>query len=380
MPSPFASFFQGGFEGSSQRRSDGRRMDLIAASRHDRRAAGDYALLRQAGIDTARDALRWHLIEQASGRYDWSSFLPMLDAAQSVGLQVIWDLCHYGVPDHLDIWSRDFPARFARFAAAAAGLVRSRTGRPGLFAPINEISFWAWAGGDQAYFNPHVRDRGGALKRQLVRAAIAAIEAIRVVEPTTRFLQPEPAIHVVAPPDRPDLALPAEGMRQAQFEAFDLLTGRREPELGGREDLLDIVGINFYRHNEWYFGAAPIFPEDPAYRPFHQILAEIHARYRRPILIAETGAEGAEAAAWLRYIAREVRLAQRSGADIEGICLYPVMDYPGWDNDRHCPCGLIAVAPDWEARRLRPELTGLIAEENGRFANGGDRAPAEKAG
>lgn len=359
----FASFFQGGFEGSTQRRVDGRQMDLVAAANHDRRAVEDYALLENAGIRTVRDSLRWHLIEQEPARYDWSSFLPMLDAAERQGLQMIWDLCHYGVPAHLDIWDKDFPSRFASFAAAAAEQVRRRTGRAGMFAPINEISFWAWAGGDQAYFNPHARDLGGPLKRQLVRAAIAAIKAIRDVAPGTRFIQPEPAIHVMAPPDRPDLASAAEGMRQAQFEAFDLLTGRREPELGGREDCLDIVGVNFYGQNQWYFESGPLLPDDPNYRPFHRILGEIHARYRRPMLIAETGAEGTEAIAWLRRVSREIREARRAGADIQGVCLYPVMDYPGWDNDRHCPCGLIEVAPDWQTRRLRPELAGLIAEE-----------------
>ena len=27
------------------------------------------------------------------------------------------------------------------------------------------------------------------------------------------------------------------------------------------------------------------------------------------------------------------------GAPLEGIRLYPILHYPGWDNDRHCECG-----------------------------------------
>jgi hypothetical protein len=32
------------------------------------------------------------------------------------------------------------------------------------------------------------------------------------------------------------------------------------------------------------------------------------------------------------------------------------MDYPGWDDERHCPCGLIEVADDWSERTLRRDL------------------------
>jgi hypothetical protein len=42
----FRSFLMGGFESSSHRRAgDGRQLDLIAATRHDRHALDDYRLL-----------------------------------------------------------------------------------------------------------------------------------------------------------------------------------------------------------------------------------------------------------------------------------------------------------------------------------------------
>jgi hypothetical protein len=47
-------------------------------------------------VHTARDGLRWHLIETSPGYYDWSSFLPMLKAANRTGIRIIWDLCHHG--------------------------------------------------------------------------------------------------------------------------------------------------------------------------------------------------------------------------------------------------------------------------------------------
>ncbi len=126
-PTLFRSFFQGGIESSTHRRQDGRRLDMIAAIGHDRHAAADYRTLAGHSIRTVRDGLRWHLIETTPGRYDWSSFLPMLRAARETGTQVLWDLLHYGWPDDLDIWRPAFVDRFARFAAAAARVVRDET-------------------------------------------------------------------------------------------------------------------------------------------------------------------------------------------------------------------------------------------------------------
>ena len=101
----FESFFAGGFECSSHRRADGHRVDCLASTVHDRLYAGDYAALAQHGLRTARDGLRWHLIDADAGHYDWSGVRPMLQAARRHGVQVIWDLCFFLWPDGLEILS-----------------------------------------------------------------------------------------------------------------------------------------------------------------------------------------------------------------------------------------------------------------------------------
>jgi beta-glucosidase/6-phospho-beta-glucosidase/beta-galactosidase len=364
----FRSLFMSGFEGSSHRRRDGQQLDLIGATRHDAFVAADYRMLTACGIYTTRDALRWHLIESSPGRYDWSSLLPMLHAARQEGMQVIWDLCHYGLPHDIDIWSPDFVTRFADFAAAAARVVGEQTNGTPFYCPINEISFWAWAGGDHAVMYPMARDSGAALKRQLVRAAIAGTTAVRAVDPRARFVQPEPLINVVPTPGTPDDSEAAEAHRMAQFEVFDMLAGRLCPELGGSENHLDIVGLNFYCNNQWYRHGPTIPLGDTAYRPLRGLLHEVSARYERPLLISETGAEGENGAGWLRYVAGEVRAARRAGLPVEGICLYPVMDYPGWENLRHCRCGLIRTDEAWRTRRLDADLQDQLREEQALFA------------
>ncbi len=64
---------------------------MIATTGHDINAATDYALLREQGIGTVRDAVRWHLIEIVPGQYDWSSLDSQLAAAERGNMQVIWD-------------------------------------------------------------------------------------------------------------------------------------------------------------------------------------------------------------------------------------------------------------------------------------------------
>jgi hypothetical protein len=250
------------------------RLDLLAATRHDVFAAEDYLQIAAHGMRAARDGLRWHLIERsAPSCYDWSSFLPMLRAARDAGVQVVWDLCHYGWPDDLDIWGPEFVDRFARFAEAAARVVRDETDAVPAYCPVNEISYWAWAGGDCARFAPAARGRGGELKRQLVRASIAGIEAVRRVDPRARIVHADPLINVLPKSPKPADHAAAAAYHGAQYEAFDMLSGRLAPELGGRPEYLDVVGVNFYSDNQWTLGGSTIGFGHHLYRPFRSMLA-----------------------------------------------------------------------------------------------------------
>jgi hypothetical protein len=350
MSGVFQSFFIGGFECSTHRRRDGVRLDLVNSTGHGRWAGEDFAAMTGMGIRTVRDGLRWHLIEKRPGVYDWSSFVPMLREARRQGMQVIWDLCHYGYPDDLDIWRPQFVERFARFAAAAAQVVQDEGESVPFYSPVNEISFWSWAGGDVAYFNPGSEQRGMELKHQLVRASIAAIDAVRAVEPRARFVQADPLIHVIPGSRRSDEVEAAENYRQAQFEAWDLLSGRQWPGLGGGPEYLDVLGANYYPHNQWVFNGQRINRGEKNYRPLCGMLRELYARYKRPIVISETGAENEQRVPWLRYVNEQVMAALSGGVPIEGICWYPILDYPGWDDGRYCPAGLLGYA-DGEGRR-----------------------------
>jgi beta-glucosidase/6-phospho-beta-glucosidase/beta-galactosidase len=361
----FNTFVMAGYECATQRRRDGRRLDLVESTGHARWVEKDYAQLVASGIGCARDGLRWHLIEKRPGQYDWSSFLPMLRAARVFDIQVVWDLLHYGYPDDLDIWRPAFVERFARFAGAVARLMREEGVETPFYSPINEISFWSWAGGDVSYFQPGAQGRGFELKHQLIRASIAAIEAVREQAPQARFVQCDPLINVLPMTARSDDVDAAERARLSQFEAWDMLAGRHWPGLGGREDYLDILGVNFYPDNQWFFGGPRIYRGEPGYRPLAGLLAEVQRRYQRPVLLSETGAEADARVSWLEYVSDQAALALERGVDVQGLCWYPFLDYPGWDDDRYCPAGVFGYA-DGEGGRAayHPLHMQLMALKN----------------
>ena len=347
---PFSSFWLAGFECSTHRRRDGRRLDLLEGTGHDRFAVQDYARLPPLGITAARDGLRWHRIDHGTDHYDFSELLPRLAAARASKVQVVWDLCHWGWPDYLDIWSPEFVRRFARFAREAAKVVAAETDGTPWFVPVNEISFWAWAGGQEGYLNPFAKRRGAKLKAQLVRAALAAIDAIRSAVPAARFLFTDPMIRVTSDSLRRRDRERARRWHESQYETADMFVGRLLPELGGDESYLGVVGLNYYTGNQWRHDGHKVLRGDPLYQPLAGLLVEAYRRYNRPLLIAETGAEGDARVEWLRYIGREVRTALRSGVPVLGICIYPILDYPGWEDDRYCPTGVWSY-PDEQGRR-----------------------------
>jgi beta-glucosidase/6-phospho-beta-glucosidase/beta-galactosidase len=326
-----------GFESACHINPFGDRVDMVAGVEHDKRALEDYRNLRRVNMRTARDGVRWHLVDRGGG-YDFSSFLPMLEAARETGTQVIWNLCHYGWPDGLDVFSGEFIDRFAGFAKAVARVVCDGSQETPFFTPINEVSFLAWAASRNVIY-PFAHGKDNELKHQLVRATIAACDAILDVHPGARFVYPEPVVYVVTPRDQPAKAVEAASYNEAQYEAWDMIGGCKEPWLGGSKRYLDIVGVNYYHSNQWEHGGQRLRwedePRDDRWLPFREMVARVWRRYRRPVCITETSHFGSGRARWIREIGREVRGAIEMGVPVEGICLYPILDRYDWENKNH---------------------------------------------
>lgn len=353
----FDSFFLAGFESACHINRAGLRLNMLALTQHDRYVSEDYELLRSYQIRTVRDGTCWPLIERG-GQFDFSSLVPMVEAANQHGMQVIWNVLHYGCPDDLDLLSPAFVDRFARYCTALARFLQENTSRVPFYVPINEISFLAWAAGDVGYIHPYGIGKGLELKRQLIRAAIAGIEALWQVNPKARIVQVEPLIHVVPPQDQPELAAHAAAQRASQFESWDMMIGQIEPALGGHPRYLDIMGLNYYHSNQWEYPNQRLrwedTPRDERWVPLHQLLAEVYQRYQRPLFIGETSHFGEGRGRWIREIYEEVKRAILNGVPMEGITIYPIIDRPDWDDtEAWHNSGLWDLVPDEQGQLQR---------------------------
>lgn len=353
----------GGFECSTHRDHRGRRLDLIESTRHDEFAERDYQRMVDHGMLTARDGVRWHLIEKEPYRYDFSSLERQTTAAKQTGIEIIWDYFHYGYPDDLDIFSDEFSERFSSFAEAVTRFLFDALGESLRICPVNEISFFSWIAAERGVFHPAVVRRSRELKHRLIHTSLAAVRRIREISPKATIMFTEPAIHVVPKDNSAQARRSAEAYRRSQFQALDALESS-PPD----ESMNDVIGLNYYFHNQWRYPSRRKIPRGhKQYRPLSEILAEFYKRYQRPLLIAETGIEDDERADWFRYVCDEVAIAIDNGVPMQGICLYPIANHPGWADDRHCHNGLWDYANDVGEREIHAPLSEEIALQIERF-------------
>ena len=347
----FPTFFLSGFECSTFLWKDRGRRDLSAELQHYVHADEDYAMLPSLGIAVAREGIAWPLVDRGGGEYDFSLIDGFLAAQRRHNVLPIWDLCHYGYPDDLDPFSEAFVERFAAYARAAARYVGERAHHgPLLFTPMNEPTFWGYMGGQWAWAAPFGKDADFRRRftRALARADIAAVKAIREDFPDARMVHIDPLIWVVPPRDRPDLA---EDAHRESYEdaylAWDILSGQREPELGGSPEVIDIIGLNNYSFGQMEFRPGgphvPLEPGDDRIRPLCDLIEEAWLKYRRPCIIAETSGLHGGRPDWLNDVAQESLAAVARGVDLHGICLFPAVDMTDWHTGEWLKMGITDV-------------------------------------
>ena len=339
---PFQSFWWGGYECTDQLNCLGNRVDFLPLTGHLQLIDEDYAGLKQFRIGTVREGIRWAHIEKTPYHYDWSTVKMMLAAGRRHGIQQVWDLCHFGYPDDLSPLHPLFAQRFASLCRAFVDFYRSE--RPDgvlIVTPINEVSFISWLGGDVRGTAPYCTGQGWEVKYGLMRAYIEGCAALREADPGIRILTTEPLISIVPPP-RPIPWHVREARRAHvnQFQSVDMLAGRLCPELGGREEYLDIMGFNYYYDNHWQL---PMYQSlgwndlvmDPRWVPLRTLLAQAHRRYRRPMVITETSHPREDRPIWWRKMGEECAAARQAGLPLWGVCAYPIIDRPDWDHLHH---------------------------------------------
>lgn len=332
----------GGFECADQINRSGIRINLMQETEHDSRVKEDYKLLSDLGIKVVREGICWSKVETAPYTFDFSSLAPLFEAADAEGIQIIWDLCHFGYPDGLIPTHPQFVSRFASLCMNFADYHKYKTDKPLLVVPINEISFLSWHSGDMRGTVPFAINSGDDIKYHLCKAAIEGMKVLREECPNCVIFAVEPLIKIHAADDsinQEDL----HNINDNQFRAMDVLLGNAFPELGGRLDLIDMLGFNYYYNNQWNHKNEPHYwpnLERPR-TPFSELLLQAYSRYKKPVVVTETGHFGYGRDHWIKEITKDCLIAKSMGVDLRGICIYPVIDRPDWDNlNDYSKCGI----------------------------------------
>jgi hypothetical protein len=329
----------GGFECSDQLNAWGNRLDLLTTTHHLAKLKEDYELLLQQNIRTVREGIRWSYVEQTPYNYDFSTVKLMIKQGQLSGIQQIWDICHFGFPDDLSPLHPHFSNRFTAVCAAFVKFHKKEFPEiPLIVTPINEVSFISWLGGEDGKTTPYTTGNGWQVKYALMKAYIQGIYAMKAIDPDILILTTEPIVNMV--PGQlatEEEELYALKVHEEQYQAMDILCGYMCPELGGSPDLIDILGFNYYYNNQWVVGFKEFLPwvnenNDPRWKPLSELITDAYKRYDKPVILSETSHSGEDRALWLSFITDECIKILEAGIPFWGICLYPIIDRPDWDD------------------------------------------------
>lgn len=323
----------GGFECADHINRSGVRVNLMKETQHDIRVAEDYKLLSDIGIKVVREGVCWSESETSPYNFDFSHLTPFFNAAKRLGFQIIWDLCHFGYPTGLIPTHPQFISRFTAVCEAFAKFHAQQTAEPLMVVPINEISFLSWHSGDVRGTVPFAINSGDDIRLHLCKAVIAGINTLKEISPNCVVFAVEPLIKI-HPADDSITHEDLMTINLNQFKAMDILMGKDLPELGGSPDLVNVLGFNYYYNNQWnHNNEALPWPEtNLRLTPLSHLMQNAYNRYNKPIVLTETGHFGLGRDIWIEEISQECIRAIDLDVDLRGICIYPVIDRPDWDN------------------------------------------------
>lgn len=339
-----------GFESTRYAHTD---LDCLETSGHSDRLRHDLDLLRETGVEVLRYPVRWHLVERERGIYDWDATDRALDHVRDAGLIPVVDLVHHishptwltdGVLD-----PRFGPALlayceafFARHPWITAYTIFNEPFST-LFLAAHEGIWPPFATGVEA-FTAAVLNVVPWLQRSVLAARAAVPHAQHVWTDSVEQ-------HSGSGLEGVRYAELANDRRFAVIDAFlgrfdDRAHGRRRPfvdvmlrhgagSLVGRDPApIDVLGLDYYAHNQWHFGPGRADHSSPRAIPLSGLIASYANRFDLPVAVTETNVRGhaTDRASWLRLTASESFDAMDDGVDIRAYCWFPFVDSCDWDS------------------------------------------------
>lgn len=383
------------------------RVDELGGCGHLQRMEQDCADVALIGAGVLRYGMPWQRTEVEPGVYDWSLWDRALAAAESAGLEVVVDLCHFGLPDHLcgadsthagftdPVWVDAFLRYVEAFLARYRG--------PRWFTPVNEPTTTAFCSALWGAWNDgltSVEDYGRALVLCELADALAAA-AILADRPAWFPGAEALSIPALVHPARQD---EAEAKLSQWFASLDLRTGHpldpgaeallaavpdtwldRLSAVAGTEGI--IVGHDIYPVSVQAFGSVDDDPVeltiDDRVDAWAGFARRCHNRYGLPLWVAETsnlGLDPGDGPSWLDALGCACGDLRADGVDVRGICWYSRGDQLDWDTALVPPAGEVTRVGLFDMdRRERPaagaflRLSSTGTPTTGRPADGATR-------
>ncbi|WP_210481285.1 family 1 glycosylhydrolase [Naasia sp. SYSU D00948] len=323
--------------------------DVIETTEHDKRWREDLLLVTDMGITRLRYPIRWHRIEEVEGVFDWSETDEILEHMRDLGLRPIVDLVHHtSYPAWLTDGFADerFGPAYLRYAEAFA----RRYPWVEEYTLFNEPFATLFLCGHEAIWPPY-RSGLESFVDLLVNVLPPVAEASRLY----RELLPS-ARHVWNDSCERHIGTDASGQSYAdlanerRFAVLDAFLGRPYDTEGpfgrllhesGGERLLgieggsvDVLGLDYYAHNQWTFSIEGGTTTNPDPTPFADLIQEYWERYGLPCLVTETNIRGHtfDRATWLKYVLEQCEIARDRGIPIDGLCWFPFIDSTDWNS------------------------------------------------
>lgn len=238
-----------------------------------------------------------------------------------------------------------FGAAYVRFCAAVA----ERYPWLSAYTLVNEPFATLFLAGHEALWPPYRRGLDGfvsLLPAVLPPLAEAAV-IWRAALPEAAHVWVDTAEHHAGRGGGADYA---ELCNDRRHVALDLFLGHdldvERPFLqrlvaAGGEDLLtlphgaiDLLGLDYYPHSEWFYDDAGGRAPSPEPVRLARIISAYGERYAVPLLLTETNIRGlpSDRVTWLRHVLEQCEQAVAAGYDLRGLCWFPQVDSHDWDS------------------------------------------------
>jgi len=339
----------------------------------------DFDIAKELGHNAHRFSIEWARIEPQEGEFDESEiehYRQVLRALQERGMEPFVTLWHFTLPQ----WLADkggfehdqTPELFARYAAKVVGSFGDLCT---FYSTINEPNVYATHGYLYGAWPPFKRAKIGwkkigkedgtsektqtvakflhfftyrKVERNLIRAHIAAYEAIKSVNPQTQVSVVK-HVHVF------DSDVSWVNTAKARIARYF----QTDKYISQVQKYCDVIGLNYYR-NTRFGDSRNYLRTDMDWKVYpggiYDALIQLQA-FNKPIFIAEAGIADEDDDLRGQYITVQLQAVSKAiadGVDVQGHMYWSLMDNYEWALGTTKRFGLVAIDYNTLERTIRP--------------------------